>query len=233
MASVVEEVVQTSFQTPAGRLAESRVLLTNVSWALYQTIAKTRGGRSLPRLSFLEGTLELMSPSYLHELLAKRFDYFVLGIAWGLGGPCRPAGSTLWERAGLERGKEPDACFYLANAPTIRGLTEIDLEIHPPPDLAIEIELSRPIHDILRIYSGLGVPELWRTDGKVLRFLHLGPDGSYVEREKSRSFPMLGSREAFDWIMRDNLTDEIYLWLEQVKDWARRDLAARIAAPPA
>ena len=168
--------------------AESRVLLTNISWPLYQAIADAKGDKPSPRLSYLEGSLELVSPSYWNEALVGNLRSFVLSIARGLRRPCRCAGSTRWERAGVSAGKEPDVCFYLEHEPMVRGLREIDLEIHPPPDLAVEIELSHPLADAIRIYAGLGVPEIWRFDGDSLRFLHLGADGQYIERETSRSF---------------------------------------------
>jgi Uma2 family endonuclease len=208
--------------TPIG--GESRVLLPNVSWSLYRAIVEARGDRPFPLLTFLDGELELMSPSYRHETLACALRTFVLMLARGLGLPCRGAGSTLWERVGLDKGKEPDACFYLANEPATRGLTEIDLAIHPPPDLAVEVEISRPLTDALRVYAALGVPEVWRCDGEALRFLHLRDVGTYVESETSRSFPTLRAPEAMGWIARADEVDQA-TWSVAVEEWARRELA--------
>lgn len=203
--------------------AESRILLTNVSWSLYQAIVDSRGDQPSPRLSYLDGTLELMSPSFWHEALSCRVGIFVLMLARGLNRPCLDAGSTRWERAGVSSGKEPDSCFYLEHEPEVRGLKEIDLEIHPPPDLAVEIELSNPLADALRIYSGLGVPEVWRYDGDSLRFLHLGSQGTYLECENSRSFPTLQAREALAQLARADEMDQT-AWSTGVEDWARRAL---------
>jgi Putative restriction endonuclease len=128
-------------------VGEARVLLTNVAWPLYQAIAGARGDRSIPRLTYVDGELELMSPSFRHETLARRLGTFILMLARGLGRPCPDAGSARWERMGLDKGKEPDACFYLGHEPAVRGLREIDLEIHPPPDLAIEVEITHALTD--------------------------------------------------------------------------------------
>ena len=205
---------------------ESRVALQGVSWSLFQAIAEARGDRPSPRLSFAGGVLELMSPSFRHETLARRLGTFVLMLARGLGRPCLDAGSTRWERAGADAGKEPDACFYLANEPAVRGLRDVDLDIHPPPDLAIEVELSHPLSDALRVYAALGVPEVWRSDGESLHFLHLEPDGSYAEREASRSFPALRSWEALGRLLQADEMDQA-AWSAEVEAWARGELAAR------
>lgn len=221
MAPVTREPDRTSTRS----MAESRVLLPNVSWALYQEIANARGDR-LPRLTFLDGALELMSPSYRHEDLAHRIGLFVTMVARGLGRTCRGAGSTRWERAGLEVGKEPDGCFYLENEPKVRGLSDVDLTIHPPPDLAIEVEISHPLRDALRVYAALGVPEVWRFDGQSLQFLHLEADGVYRRHAVSRAFPTLREQAALAKLMLGDTMDQ-GAWSEDVETWARRELRAR------
>lgn len=189
--------------------AESRVLLTNISWSLYQAIAEAKGDRPAPRLSYLDGTLELMSPSYWHEALSRRVGIFVLMMARGLCRPCLDAGSTRWERAGVPAAKEPDVCFYLENEHVVRGLHEIDL--------------SHSLVDAHRIYSGLGVPEIWRYDGDSLRILHLGADGHDIERENSLTFPTLRASEALAQLARADDLDQT-AWSTDVEDWARRCL---------
>ncbi len=202
---------------------DSRVLLANVSWSLYQAIAASRGDRPSPRLTYLDGTLELMSPSFWHEALTDRVRIFVLMLARGSGRPCLNAGSTRWERQGVPSGKEPDACFYLDNEPAVRGLREIDLAIDPPPDLAVEVELSHPLSDSLRVYAGLGVPEVWRYDGDSLQFLHLTDDGAFAEREFSRSFPTLRWSEALGRLSMADDRDQS-IWSIEVEQWARQTL---------
>jgi Uma2 family endonuclease len=220
MATVTHEPPQTSSRA----MGESRVLLPNISWALFQEIADARGDR-LPRLTYVDGALELMSPSYRHDDLAFKIGVFVMMVARGLDRTCRGAGSTRWERAGLEVSKEPDGCFYLENEPIIRGLRDVDLAIHPPPDLAIEVEISRPLRDALRVYAALGVPEVWRFDGHTLQFLHL-EEGVYHRRAVSRAFPMLGEEEAVAKLILGD-TMEQGAWSQDVETWARRELRAR------
>ena len=205
---------------------ESRVALRGVSWSLYQAIAATRGDRSIPRLTYTGGVLELMSPSFRHETLARRLGTLVLMLCRGLGRPCLDAGSTRWEKSGVDAGKEPDACFYLAHEPIVRGLKTVDLTIHPPPDLAIEVELSHPLSDALRVYAALGIPEVWRSDGDSLHFLHLQDDGSYADRDLSRSFPTLSARDALHWVLQADERDQA-AWSVEVEAWARDALSAR------
>ena len=204
-------------------LAESRVRLEGIPWHLYQTIAESRGDRPLPRLTYHHGVLELMSPSFRHEALTSRVRIFVFMLARGPGRPCLDAGSTRWEREDVSSGKEPDACFYLENEPRVRGLRDIDLTIHPPPDLAVEVEISHPLSDALRVYEALRVPEVWRYDGDSLTFLHLGNDGTYIEESTSRSFPMLHSLEALEVLAKaEELSQTV--WSNEVEEWAKRTL---------
>src|SRR5204863_3892315 len=66
----------------------------------------------------------------------------------------------------LSRRLEPDECYYVANEPLVRDKLHLDLAVDPPPDLAIEVEISRDSLNRHRIYAALGVPELWRYDGE-------------------------------------------------------------------
>ncbi len=207
--------------------AEQRVLLARVGWSLYRSIAESIGDRAVPRLTYVDGDLELMAPSYLHELLADRLRYFVLALVRGLNLTVVSAGSALWERADLDKGKKPDACFYVANEPLVREVDEIDLEVHPPPDLAVEIEISCRLVDGLSVYSALRVPEVWTFDGKKLEFLVLDNRLIYRESARSRAFAQLTAAEAQDWLVRAHRR-ELTEWLTAVDSWVRDDLARRV-----
>ena len=83
--------------------------------------------------------------------------------------PYDAGGSTTHKREDLAKGLEPDQCYYIRNEPLIRGRMELDLTHDPPPDLAIEIDISRSSVTRLGIYAALGVPEVWRYDGEALQ----------------------------------------------------------------
>ena len=93
-------------------------------------------------------------------------------------------GSATWKRQRIQKGVEPDACFYVANAGRIIGKREIDLESDPPPDIAVEIDTTNSSRDKLSIYAALRIPEIWRYDGKQAEIFHLKAD-SYVQTETS------------------------------------------------
>ena len=90
-----------------------------------------------------------------------------------------------------QRGIEADESFWIATAERMKGRRRLDLRRDPPPDLAIEVDVSRSCLDRLAIYSALCVPEVWRLERDDLRFYVLGPKGKYDLTEHSRSFPLI------------------------------------------
>jgi Uma2 family endonuclease len=94
-------------------------------------------------------------------------------------------GHTTWKHAGLEKGVEADACYYIQD-PRRTAAERLDL----PPDIAVEIDIISESLKKLPIYAALGIPEIWRYDGRTFRFYEL-VDGSYVETASSRFLPKL------------------------------------------
>lgn len=111
-------------------------------------------------------------------------------LATELGLDFESFGSTTFRRRHLDQGAEPDTCFYVQNAVLVVGIQELDLDSDPPPDVIVEVEVTRTIRDKLDLYARLGVPEIWRYDGRRLRFYHL-VDGAYIEKPASIAFPIL------------------------------------------
>ena len=99
-------------------------------------------------------------------------------------------GNMTHQREDLERGIEADECWYVQHEAVVRGKMEIDLSVDPPPDLALEVEISRSVLDRIAIYAALGVPELWRYDGSKLRVQVLKGD-RYEDVEQSPTFPTI------------------------------------------
>jgi Uma2 family endonuclease len=100
-------------------------------------------------------------------------------------------GSMTMRREGLSRGLEGDESYWIEHEAIVRGRDEIDLEVDPPPDLVLEIEVSRSTMNRMAIYAALRVPEVWTWDGKTLRVWLLGADATYRESDRSRAFPFL------------------------------------------
>src|SRR4029077_7401077 len=125
------------------------------------------------RLTFDGENLELMSPSPIHEWYASQMGRLLEALAFELGMPFRSGGSTTFKRRAIERGLEPDKCFWILSEPAVRGKMELDLLLDHPPDLAIEIDVSRSSLDRLSIYARLRIPEVWTFNGESLRILVL------------------------------------------------------------
>jgi Uma2 family endonuclease len=167
---------------------EQRFLLQGVPWTAYQSLREAPENAHV-RLTYDRGELELMSPSQLHEqyahLIGRMIDAWTEEQNVDVMG-CR---TTTFRSEDLGRGLEPDNCYYIEHEPQVREREEVDLSVDPPPDLAIEIELSRPAIDELAIYAALGVPELWRFDGRKFDVFRLSPDRSYQPANASGCLP--------------------------------------------
>lgn len=161
------------------------VVLDHVSWTTFAALAaESRGGR----LTYDRGRLEIMSPSLGHENVKSLVCRFIETFAEERGIDLVAAGSVTLARDDLDRGIEADACYFFGSRTRLRSRDTIDLSVDPPPELAVEVDLSRSSLDKLGIYAAVGVVELWRTDGKTIEILHLGPDG-YHPADQSGLLP--------------------------------------------
>ncbi len=97
-----------------------------------------------------------------------------------------PFGSTTFKRKGMKAGIEPDDCFYIQNYKAVIGKNRLDLTVDPPPDLALETDLTSKTE--LDAYEALGVPELWIYKGGKLK-INVLREGRYIESQTSRIFP--------------------------------------------
>ncbi len=135
--------------------------------------------------------MEIMSPSLRYERIKQLLGRLIEVVSEELGIEIASAGSTTFKRTDLERGIEPDQCYYIAHEAAIRRRDEIDLAIDPPPDLAIEIDLSHGPSQKIHVYAALGVPEVWRWRDETLEIHSLGPNGTYARVDASPGFPGL------------------------------------------
>jgi Uma2 family endonuclease len=203
---------------------EQRVLLRGIGWDGYETILKLVGDQPI-RLTYDEGDLELMAPSLDHEEYGSLFGRMVETVTEELRIPCRAAGSTTWRNKAMERGLEADECYYIAAFSQIRGKHKaIDLTVDPPPDLAIEIEISRSALDRMGIYAALRVPEVWRFDGEALLINHLQDDGTYAEVDTSPSLPFLHPGEIVHWFQQAEVIEDHSEWGRLFREWVRAEL---------
>jgi len=196
------------------------VVLYNIAWSTYEAIVADNGNPGT-RFTYDRGTLEIMSPSKEHERLKKLIGRMIEALTEELEIPIQSVGSTTWKNALREQGIEADECYYVANESRVRGSREVDLSVDPPPDLAIEVEITGSWIDKLPIYAGLGVPEVWRYDGKALRVEVLQADATYAGQTQSRAFPFLPLADIPRFLDQRDATDET-TWIRSFREWVRR-----------
>lgn len=166
-------------------LPGQRMLLHDVSWTEFESILDELGDHRASRLAYDNGLLEIAVPLPEHEDAKEIIGDLLKALMEELDIEFRSLGSTTFKQVG-ERGIEPDQCFYIQNEPANRGKKRIDLDRDPPPDLALEIDLTSRSYPAL--YAALGVPELWQFERgeMVIKTLR---DGQYVAVAESPNFP--------------------------------------------
>jgi Uma2 family endonuclease len=158
---------------------------------MYSRLLRAFAERPGIRLTYDRGTLEIMSPLLEHEDDARFLGRLVGALTEELGLPIRSGGSTTLRRQLHERGIEADESFWIANSPRMKGRRRLNLRTDPPPDLAIEVEVTHSALNRLAVYAALGIPEVWRLPKGRLLFHILGADGQYTTASHSRSFPLV------------------------------------------
>ncbi len=202
--------------------SEHRIVLRDVAWSTFEALLAETDHRGT-RFTYDHGYLEIVSPSDLHEWLKRLLGRMVETMTVELDIPIRSGGSTTLKHQLKQRGLEPDECYYVTHEPMVRGRERLDPTIDPPPDLAIEVDISVSSIDKLVIYADLGVPEVWLCDGKSLKVYQLQPDGTYTQQSRSPAFPFLPLEEVQDFLARRDQTDETSLirsfwtWVKTLK----------------
>lgn len=194
------------------------VNLHGVSWRFYEELLKGLGERRM-FVTYDKGNLEIMSPLPIHERYKETITYWIHVIAEEKQINIVPGGSSTFKDRTLEKGIEPDACFWIANQEAVTDKDEIDLRKDPPPDLAIEINHTSSSINRERIYAALRIPELWRYDGESLRVSIL-KRGVYVSARKSPSFPFLPLDEFKKFLKKPAGLQRID-WVARFRAWVR------------
>jgi Uma2 family endonuclease len=162
-----------------------RVIFNDVSWQEFEAILEELGDRRASRIAYSNGILEIRMPLPEHEVDKELVGDMVKVLLEELEIDCECFGSTTFKRRDMAQGIEPDNCFYIRNHKLMVGKRRLDLTIDPPPDLAIEVDVTSKTQ--LDAYQTLGVPELWRYDQGKLR-INVLMNGEYVESPGSPTF---------------------------------------------
>lgn len=172
-------------------------MLRDVPYKTYVALRRAPGNAHL-RMTYHDGTLEIMSPGYVHELGASRLGLFLRALALALELDYLGTRCSTFRKAGQGsrkgKGKEPDESFYFRSERLVRDNEQIDLDAgDPPPDLWIEVDNRASSEGRMPVYAAFGVPEVWRyrPRKKTLVFLGRNEDGTYGPIERSLSLPIL------------------------------------------
>ena len=167
-------------------LPGQNLLLKDISWSTLEELLEELGESRAARISYSRGMLEVMVPLAEHESDKEIIGNLVEILLEELDIEFWALGSTTFKNEAMSGAVEPDKCLYIQHEAWVRGKKRIDLTVDPPPDLAIEIDItSRTRFDN---YEKLGVPELWRYDGEQLEINQL-QNGRYVISSTSGHFP--------------------------------------------
>jgi Uma2 family endonuclease len=224
----------TTLQVPIDELpqapAEQRFLLWAVDWQSYRAISEALTGHHV-HLAYDRGRLEFMTISRSHANYGRLLGRFIFVLAEEFRMPISSCGDMTCDREDLERGLELDECFYLRHEPLIRDKEAIDLTADPPPDLGVEIEITRSFVSRLSICEALGIPEVWRFNGETVRAYHRRGEGQYVESDRSLHFPFLIVQEMVPFLHKRTQMDEVRL-VQLFRDWVRKEIAKTGHASP-
>ena len=168
---------------------DGRIVLSGVSWKTYLSLRNAAENDHL-RMTYDQGALEIMSPSSKHELVSylmgRMIDQWTLRFEIDI----RAGRSTTFRRKDLEKGLEPDNCYWITHELQVRGKSKVNLRRDPPPDLVLEVDVSWSSIPKLPIYAALGVPEVWHwNDDDKLEVLRLAKGQKYKVAKDSRELP--------------------------------------------
>ena len=180
--------MSTTIQAPKTSPTANRVVMRDVPWETYLSLTEIDHRRT--RIAYDEGVMEIMSPMKAHELAkhligrmvetwteAKEID--ILGVA-----------STTFKADKFSKGFEADESYYIEHAAIVRPLEEVDLTVHPGPDLVIEVDITNSSMRKFSIYASLRVFEVWRWEEGRFRVYHQSDEQNelhgFVEVESSR-----------------------------------------------
>ena len=163
-----------------------KVTLQPVSWQGFEEILSKLGERRSSRIAYANKIMEIMAPLPEHERSKVLIADLVKTLLKAQKRQWEPLGSTTFKRENMAAGIEPDDCFYIQNYKAAIGKNRLDLNVDPPPDLALETDLTSKTE--LDAYQALKVPEVWIYERNKLK-INVLREGRYVESETSPTFP--------------------------------------------
>jgi Uma2 family endonuclease len=193
---------QSRYEQHDDRPIEDHVIrLSDVRWEDYERLLAMRGDHSAPRIAFLEGELEIMSPSRSHEGIKSMIGRLIEVYCLERDIPFSIYGSWTLKAQDRSRGAEPDECYILGEAALSDGEAE-------SPNLAIEVVWTAGRIDKLDIYRKLGVAEVWYWRKGCIQPYRLHGE-RYIAVEASEVLPGLDLALLTSFIEEETTSDAI------------------------
>ncbi len=167
------------------------ILLNDISWQEYEMFLEDFEEKAGWRLAYDTGKLEIMPPTYEHEYFSLSFHDIVRAYCDVFEINLISAGSTTFRRVFLNKGVEPDECFYIQSAEKVIG-KKFKSNEYLMPDVAVEVDISTDSLDKFPIYAALQVPEVWVFDGEKVTFYQLEGE-KYNQISNSIALSLLSS----------------------------------------
>jgi len=169
-------------------LPGQKTVLHEINWEIFESILADLGDKRNSRIAYFDKTLEIRMPLPEHERAKVMISNFLVILLEEMNWEWESLGSSTFKKENMQAGIEPDDCFYIQNYAAIVGKTRLDLTVDPPPDIAIEVDLTSSTQ--LNAYLALGVSEVWQYKNNRLA-IHRFQDGCYVESDFSKLFPAI------------------------------------------
>ncbi|WP_017660847.1 Uma2 family endonuclease [Baaleninema simplex] len=197
-----------------------QLVMTDVTWQMYERILEEFGEKRSARINYSQGLLEIMVPLPEHEVSKVIIGDLIKALLEELNLEFWSLASTTFKNKVMQQGLEPDDCFYIEHEAAIRGKKRLDLTVDPPPDLAVEIDLTSRTR--LDNYEKLGVKELWRFDGEVLEISVL-QEGKYQRSHQSFHFPMLAIAEIIPQYLERSKVEGRNQTMKAFRAWVKQE----------
>lgn len=178
-----------------------RVYLRDLNWQEFEQILAELGEKRVTHIAYYDGDLEIRMPLPEHELTKVLISYLLVILLEELDMDWMSLGSSTFKNQSMKAGIEPDDCFYIQNCRAMIGIKRLDMTIDPPPDLAIEVDLSSRTQ--VSAYAALGVSEVWRHQNGKLEIFTL-VNREYVESATSLIFPNIPIIEGISKILKSS-----------------------------
>jgi Uma2 family endonuclease len=209
--------MSTLASSPPSVPAYEHVYLPGVSFATYESLVTEIEDRRRLRVTYHHGEMEIMSPTPDHERAKTLVGRMIEALTEELGIPVLSCGSTTFKDQLLDCGLEPDECYWVQNESAVRG-RKIKIGDVPPPDLALEVDITTSVIDRFPIYAALGFPEIWQyVNGDIIIHL-LQKTGHYVVAEQSAALPMVSVPKLVEHLDRCHESDET-TWIRAFRKW--------------